>query len=82
MRYNVIATNGRLTMRGDTTQAMWCLLKAGQTAGRDFTSPFWDELVRSTMFDSARWSGHGTTEHSHDVAVQPLVRGWRVTAVD
>ena len=82
MRYNVIATNGRLTMRGDTTHAMWTLLKAGQDVGRDFTRPFWDELVRSTMFDSARWSGHGTTERSHDVAVLPLTREWQVTAVD
>ena len=82
MSYNVIATKGRLTMWGNTTAAMWTLLRAGQVVGRDFTSPFWDELVRSTIFESARWSGHGSTEPSHDVAVQPLTREWQVMADD
>lgn len=80
MRYTVIATNGRASMAGTTTQAMWQLLKAGQTVGRDFIVPFWDELVRSTVFETAHWDGHGTTEHSHSVAVQPLTKEWRVIA--
>lgn len=81
MPYNVIATNGRLSMMGDTTAAMWALLKAGQDVGRDFTGPFWDELVRGTIFESAQWSGHGTTERSHGTAVRPLTREWKVLAV-
>jgi hypothetical protein len=59
---------------------MWHLLKAGQTAGRDFIEPFWEELVRSTIFETAHWAGHGTTERSHSVATSPLTKEWRVVA--
>jgi hypothetical protein len=80
MRYTVTAINGRTSMEGTTTQAMWHLLKAGQTAGRDFIEPFWEELVRSTIFETAHWAGHGTTERSHSVATSPLTKEWRVVA--
>ncbi len=80
MRYTVTAINGRKTMEGTTTRSMWHLLKAGQIAGRDFIEPFWEELVRSTIFETAHWAGHGTTEHSHAVATSPLTKEWRVVA--
>ena len=80
MRYTVTAKLGRTSMEGTTTQAMWQLLKAGQTAGRDFIGPFWEELVRSTIFETAHWAGHGTTECSRAVATSPLTKEWRVVA--
>jgi len=80
MRYTVTAIKERTSMEGTTTKSMWQLLKAGQTAGRDFVEPFWEELVRSTIFETARWAGHGTTERSHSVAITPLTKEWRVIA--
>jgi hypothetical protein len=80
MRYTVTAINGRKSMEGTTTQSMWLLLKAGQIAGRDFIEPFWEEMVRSTIFETAHWAGHGTTERSHAAATSPLTKEWRVVA--
>lgn len=80
MPYKISASNGRTTMYGTTTEQMWALIRAGELVGRpDFIEPFWEELVRVTVFSTARWDGHGTTEHGHIVAVSPLTREWSVT---